>query len=402
MLKADSFIQYENLYYLRLKVDVLVAYTTIWRNLSKLKKNGVFNVIKFSRSKLKCSIWYPVSFDDKPKQADITERENSTINLTWANSIQEKDKSIFITRTIINLFQVLFKQNNKNNSVKKVTTSLPSLNPIFDGPVNVKLTTTGDSDLPSPDDIIIYGSLIKCVVQSRLEHKRRGANNTPSSRMSFQVPINSIVNEVNISDTNAPRSRANIIASLLRLSYATITINPETLSPLNIELDEEIMIIDPISNFSTTLRRTVDGENFRGSGLMVADFNLPNIVCDAIDRMVFEADKGDFERITIEEQEPERLHEISSLFANTQNKTLSLLVVHLLAKSRSSNIVEESWPQIASAIENGLTASKLKLQITKIFNKSSAIKTHNNGLLLEDKGQRLTIYPSKVVYELKN
>ncbi|MBO1897728.1 hypothetical protein HNW13_018480 [Shewanella sp. BF02_Schw] len=408
------------LQYFKLKEDLQVVYTTAWRMLSKLKKNGHLHSHNFNRSKLKCTIWYPSSFGKPETLKDLVtkkpsksaeKKSNSLIthhkihdvnNLSWAKSLNVNQNSIFITRTIISLFQALFLHDAKDKTTTKVEQQLPSISPLYDVPVKVTLRCVEDSQLPLSEDIVIYGAVIKCVVLSKLEHKRRGSRLSPSEQMSFQVPINSIIDEINATEKIYNRNRTSIIASLLRLSYASITIKPIDSDLFNdSEMEDEITIINPISNFSTNLKRTVDGENYRGQGLLVANFNLPLIVCKAIDNLVNSANEEEENRRLLESDSAERLHEISSLFVNTQNKSLSLLVVHLLAKSRYSKTVEESWIQIATGIENGLTATRIQRQITEVFIKNNAKKINDNGLLLEDKNQKMTVYPNKVVYELK-
>jgi len=406
-----------------LKQDLQVVYTTIWRLLSKLKGEGYVSSHNFNRSRLKCTIWYPSSFDiaieDKPSKQEtllvspnitklpkrnlltMVDKSHEGNHLSWAKSAKESQSSIFITRTIINIFQAIFLKDPKDKVTRKVELTLPSVSSLYDVPVTATLRCPEDSQLPLTDDIVNYGALIKCVTLSRGEHFRRGTNLSPSERMSFQVPINSIIEEVNITEKTHGRNRASVIASLTRLNYATITIKPTEFDFVNnLDLEDEITIINPISNLSINTKRTVDGEKYRGQGLLVASFNLPLIVCQAIDNMAYSVNTED-ERLNLTIDSSNKLHEISSLFVNNKNKTLSLLVIHLHAKSQGCSLVECRWSQLANVIENGLTATKMKKQITRIFEKNNAIKVDGNGLMLEDSHQKIIIYPSKVIYELK-
>ncbi|QIR16671.1 hypothetical protein [Shewanella aestuarii] len=407
IINNSTLIPYNEWSYIKLKSEPDLVYVTIWRSLTKLKKSGHISSHLILRGKLKCTIWYPTKENKseylKEGKAAVSHKSQQQFDLQWANPINEEHQSIYITRSLINLFQELFinpKAEDDNEEIKETT--LPSLQPIYNGPVRATLKTTTGSQLPKNDDIIIYGALIKCVVSSRLEHSRRGFDQQiQAQKMSFEVPVNSIIQQVNMTKTVQATTRATVTQALLRLNYATITISPEFSELSNLEINEEFMVINPISNLFTTLKRQVDGENYRGSGLLVANFNLPGFICDAIDKMV-DMDELATEGNLILNKNTENLHEISSLFVNLQNRTLSLLILFLMSKSNEDGTVEASWNQIATAIEHGLTASKIKTQVTNIFNQSNAKKISGKGLALEDKDQKVSIYPNKVVYEIKN
>jgi hypothetical protein len=404
-------IENYNIFYLQEFEDV--SYVTIWRQLTALKKVGILDRHTWRDNSKHCNIWYVSEVNGSAAKTELTKIKPTKAKkktnglqkaneMHWATSLTDTTRSILLSNSIVEIFRKVF-TSTLNVEVRTVTKILSNWNPVYQGEVEVKLRTADGTDLPYQEDILVYGAILKCVFLSRLEHARRGNVLQSIDSMSFQVPINSIINEFIQSGGNAT-TRNNVTQSMYRLGFSSITIKPEN---CDIELAdndnvEEITIINPLSNLSLNLERTVDGENYRGSGLLIASFALPDFICRSIELRV----KESFVRTNVTEnfitfEDQDQLHEITNLFTARNNKTLTTIVLLLISKPQDGNHeTVRSWKELAIELENGLTPSKLKNIVIKSFSKENASKTECGGLQLQDDHRKIIAYKDRIVHKL--